>query len=158
MPGSLRFLLVAALLGAVPSANFADESPSQTDNVNELVEELDSAVLQSDETVRVVTLKRANADLVQRSLTSVLGDSIKTNKTASTNSSSNRSSSSSRSGSSSQSSSNQMRQNFEMLQSLQRSMGSGGRGGFSGGGRGGPGGGGFGGGGGRGGFGGRGGR
>lgn len=126
--------------------------------VKKLVEELDSAVLQSDETVRVVTLKRANADLVQRSLTSVLGDSIKTNKTASTNSSSNRSSSSSRSGSSSQSSSNQMRQNFEMLQSLQRSMGSGGRGGFSGGGRGGPGGGGFGGGGGRGGFGGRGGR
>jgi len=42
MPGSPRFLLVAALLGAVPSANFADESPSQTDNVNELVEELDS--------------------------------------------------------------------------------------------------------------------
>jgi len=119
--------------------------------VKKLVEELDSAVLQSDETVRVVTLKRANADLVQRSLVSVLGDSVTTNKTSSSTSNSSNNSSrgggnSGRGGGSNQgnsggSSADRMRQQIEMFQNLQRGMGGGGGGGGGGFGRGGRGGG-----------------
>ncbi len=108
------------------------------EEVKALVEELDSAVLTSDETVRVVTLKRANADLVQRSLVSVLGDSVTTNRTSSSgssNSSQSRSGSSSRRGGGSSDSSRQMQgmqQQIEMFRNLQRGMGGGGRGGFGG--------------------------
>jgi hypothetical protein len=110
------------------------------EEVKTLVEELDSAVLTSDETVRVVTLKRANADLVQRSLVSVLGDSATTNRTGSSTSS-NSGSQSSRSGSSDSSrrsnrgSSNdsgrqmqEMQQRIEMFRNMQRGMSGGGGG------------------------------
>jgi hypothetical protein len=58
--------------------------------VKDMVYQLDQAAVasRSDETVRVVNLKRASTDLVQRSLVSVLGPSASVNKTASTTSTS----------------------------------------------------------------------
>jgi type II secretory pathway component GspD/PulD (secretin) len=120
--------------------------------VKKLVAELDSSVVKSDETIRVVTLKRANADLVQRSLISVLGDSATTNKTGASTSTGSQAgrtgpnSSNRRSGQPSGQSPDQMRQmqqQAEFLQNLQRGMGGGGgnRGGGGGGQRGGGGGG-----------------
>lgn len=79
--------------------------------VEALVKRLDQAAVKTDETVRVVTLKRTSTDLVQRSLVSVLGANATVNKTASTttspSSSTSRTTSSSSQGSRSGSSSNQ---------------------------------------------------
>ncbi len=44
--------------------------------IGELVEQLDTASVPSNETVQVVTLKRANADTVQRTIAAVLGEKI----------------------------------------------------------------------------------
>lgn len=46
--------------------------------IKELVERLDSPVSKADESVAVVTLKRANPTTVQRTITAVLGDQVKT--------------------------------------------------------------------------------
>jgi type II secretory pathway component GspD/PulD (secretin) len=151
--------------------------------VEALVKTLDIEEVDTDTTVRVVSLKSANADLITRSLTSLYGESIISSKTTTTGTttlggrtSSGTSSSGQRSSSGSgssrpsggpPSSSSSAPQgggfNMEMLQQLQRMQQGGGggssRGGFGGSSRGGFGGGGFGGSrGGGGGFGGRGGR
>lgn len=52
--------------------------------VEALVKTLDVEEVDSDTTVRVVSLKSANADLITRSLTSLYGGSIVTNKTTTT--------------------------------------------------------------------------
>lgn len=54
--------------------------------VEALVKTLDVEEVDSDTTVKVVSLKSANADLITRSLTSLYGGSIVTNKTATTSS------------------------------------------------------------------------
>ena len=100
--------------------------------VQALVSELDRAASKSDETVRVVTLKKASTDLVQRSLVSVLGANATVNTTSGTTTST--SSSSRSTGSSSNRSSNQpqaqpgqpdpnqdaMRQQMQFMQDIQR--------------------------------------
>jgi type II secretory pathway component GspD/PulD (secretin) len=137
--------------------------------VKALVEHLDAAAVTSvDETVRVVTLKRTNADLMQKSLTSMLGDKVTVNKSAVAGSTSgtptgSRTTSSGGSRSSQttvvqqtnsenppaqafpQDFQDQLRQRIELFNQLQQRMGGGSsRGGFPGGGSsGGPGGGGF---------------
>jgi type II secretory pathway component GspD/PulD (secretin) len=136
------------------------------EEVKALVAQLDTAELASDETVRVVSLRAANADVITRSLAQVYGDSITSSKTSTSDTgSSSRSSTSRSSSNSSRSSSNSsrgssssqgrspqasggdFRQQMQMIQALQGGGGGGGRGGFGGGGsRGGFGGGGFGGG------------
>ena len=52
--------------------------------IKELVERLDTAVSKTDESVAVVTLKRANPTTVQRTITAVLGDQVKTTISAAT--------------------------------------------------------------------------
>jgi nitrate reductase NapAB chaperone NapD len=54
--------------------------------VKQLVEQLDQRAVatKADETVRVVNLRRANSDVVQRSLTSVLGPNAQVNKAGAT--------------------------------------------------------------------------
>jgi len=42
MPGSLRFLLVVALFGAVPAAVYADDIQSPAENVDNLIKQLDA--------------------------------------------------------------------------------------------------------------------
>ncbi|WP_425618533.1 secretin N-terminal domain-containing protein [Anatilimnocola sp. NA78] len=132
------------------------------EEVKALVKQLDTAELSSDETVRVVSLRGSNADVITRSLAQVYGESITSSKTTTTGTStSSRPSSSSsgqrsggqggsRGGQNNQSQqapqvNNNIRQQMEMFNALQ----GGGRGGRGGGGGGfGGGGGGFGGGGG----------
>jgi hypothetical protein len=124
--------------------------------VKALVAQLDTAELASDETVRVVSLRAANADVITRSLAQVYGESITSSKTStsdtgsssrpsssrSSSNSSRSSSNSSRGGSSSQGRSPQasggdFRQQMQMIQALQGGSGRGSRGGFGSGGRGG---------------------
>jgi type II secretory pathway component GspD/PulD (secretin) len=125
------------------------------EEVKALVAQLDTAELASDETVRVVSLRAANADVITRSLAQVYGESITSSKTStsdtgsssrpsssrSSSNSSRSSSNSSRGGSSSQGRSPQasggdFRQQMQMIQALQGGggRGGGGRGGFGGGG------------------------
>jgi type II secretory pathway component GspD/PulD (secretin) len=116
--------------------------------VKALVEQLDSATnpADADETVRVVTLTRTNSDLIQRSLSSVLGAGISTNKTAAaatprTSSSSSRNSTPSFQPQSSDMQ-DQLRQRMEMFNAMRDAGGSNGRssrgsGGFGGSSRGG---------------------
>lgn len=123
------------------------------EEVKLLVQELDTATVNSDETVRIVTIKKANPDLLQRSLSSMLGPNVTTNKTtaAGTTTGSRTSSASSSRGSTTQQFQpqndqfqEQMRQRVEMFNNIQRAMqdgGGGGRGGPPGGGGGFPGGG-----------------
>lgn len=116
--------------------------------VQALVSELDRAANRSDETVRVVTLKKASTDLVQRSLVSVLGANATVNTTSgtTTSTSSSRPTGSSTSRSSSgpstqpgQPDPNQdaVRQQMQFMQDIQRRMQEGGGRGDRGGDRGG---------------------
>lgn len=52
------------------------------EEIKSLVAVLDQAVEDTDQAVRVVTLSRASPDLVQRSITSVFGDTVTTSRTA----------------------------------------------------------------------------
>jgi type II secretory pathway component GspD/PulD (secretin) len=113
--------------------------------VRDLVAQLDQRAVASkaDEMVRVVNLRRASSDQVQRSLTSVLGPNAQVNKagttTTSTTSRSTSSTSQSRSSTSGQSSQGDNRppdasggdamRNMMMIQEMQRRMQDSGRGG-----------------------------
>jgi hypothetical protein len=107
--------------------------------VRELVSQLDQRAVASkaDETVRVVNLRRASGDIVQRSLTSVLGPNAQVNKasTATTSTSASRSTSSSSQSRSSTSGQNNQggdnrppdaggdaMRNMMMIQEMQRRM------------------------------------
>jgi type II secretory pathway component GspD/PulD (secretin) len=118
--------------------------------IKELVDRLDTAVTQADEAVRVVTLKNSNPAVIQRTITAVLGDQVKTSTPAnggatsaaggarpsatssgrSTGSSGRGSSSSGRGGTSGGNDpSGQLRQQLELFQQLQRFAPPGGGGG-----------------------------
>ncbi len=117
------------LIVAAPDPLFED--------VKKLVEQLDQAGASESETMRVVTLKRANPELVQRALSSIVGSQVQVSTT-----SGNSSSSGSRSGSSndrpdqpSREQADQARRRAEFFNALQRAGASGsfgGRGGDSG--------------------------
>jgi hypothetical protein len=104
--------------------------------VKAFVERLDRSATETDETVRVVTLKRANSDLVQRSLTSVLGANSTVNKTAASTTTSGQSASGTRTSSpsggpgaetrSSDQGQDAARQQMQFMQEIQRRMQEGG--------------------------------
>lgn len=101
--------------------------------VKALVKELDVSEIPTDETIQVVQIKRGNADTIQRSLSTMLGDSAKkTNATA--NSGRQGGGGAPGGGNAGQ---DQMRQRMDMLNNLQRMQGGGGGPGGGGGGRGG---------------------
>ena len=123
------------------------------DEVKAVVAQLDTATVAADETIRVVSLRQSNADLVQRSLQTMLGTGMTASKTSPTSqtssSSSNRSSSNGSRSSSGNSSSgrsssgndggggsnfDQIRQQMEMFNQLRGGGDSGrsSRGGFGG--------------------------
>ena len=102
------------------------------EEVEDLVRTIDQAGTQTNDTTVVRTLKFSNPAMIQKALTSILGDSVQTSTTSSTGSSRTGSSrtGSSRTGSSGQTTSEDMRRRMEFLQRLQQ--GGGGRGGFGG--------------------------
>ncbi|QDU27432.1 Bacterial type II/III secretion system short domain protein [Anatilimnocola aggregata] len=132
------------------------------EEVKALVKQLDTAELASDQTVRVVSLRGSNADVITRSLAQVYGESITSSKTTTSGTPTGRPSGSSSSGQRTGGSrtggqnnqpqqqapqvSNQIRQQMQMFNALQGGGRGGGGGGFGGGGSRGGGGGGFGGG------------
>lgn len=112
--------------------------------VEALVKELDVSEIPTDEVIQVVQVKRSNATTIQKSLESMLGDSIK--KSGTTSSNSGRSGGNAPGGGGpggNNAAQDQMRQRMEMFNNMQRMQQGGGFGG--GGPGGGPGGGGFGG-------------
>jgi len=124
------------LIVAAPDPLFSD--------VKKLVEQLDQAGAQGSETMRVVTLKRANPELVQRALSSLVGSQVQVSTTSASgsNSGSSRTESGPSASQPSKEQADQARRRAEFFNALQRAGA--GRGGDSGrgGGRGGPGGGG----------------
>jgi hypothetical protein len=100
-----------------------------------LVEQLDQAGAEEAETMRVVTLKSASPELVQRAITSITGGKVTTNTSTTTQNSSNsrtsntggsRSSGGNSSGNSQPSSQefqDQVRQRIEMFNQMQRGGG-----------------------------------
>jgi type II secretory pathway component GspD/PulD (secretin) len=107
------------------------------EEIRELVAVLDRAVEDTDQAVRVVTLSRASPDLVQRSITSVFGDTVTTSRTAGTTPTSNnnnsRSSSQSNQGRSDRQRSGRSNGGVDFQQMLNAAQGGRGRGGFGGG-------------------------
>lgn len=112
------------------------------EEIRELVAVLDRAVEDTDQAVRVVTLSRASPDLVQRSITSVFGDTVTTSRTASgtpptTNNRSNNQSNQGRSSDRQRSGRSQSQQGggggVDIQQMLNAAQGGRGRGGFGGG-------------------------
>ena len=104
--------------------------------VEDLVRTIDQAGTQTNDTTVVRSLKFSNPAMIQKALTSILGDSVQTSTTSSSGSSRTGSSrtGSSRTGSTSgQTSSEDMRRRMEFFQRLQQG---GSRGGFGAGGRG----------------------
>jgi len=103
--------------------------------VEDLVRTIDQAGTQTNDTTVVRSLKFSNPAMIQKALTSILGDSVQTSTTSSSGSSRTGSSrtGSSRTGSSGQATSEDMRRRMEFFQRLQQS---GSRGGFGAGGRG----------------------
>jgi len=103
--------------------------------VQALVEQLDSENLVSDEDYVVVPIKQSNPEALQKALESIIGDSLQSNTTSRSSSSSPRPGTPMGGGTSA----DQIRQRIEFMRNLQQRMGGGGPGGF-GGMRGGPGG------------------
>jgi len=100
--------------------------------VEQLVKQLDQASVESEQTLRVVTLRRADPATVQQALLAVMGDSVRSNQPRSTTSRPAGGQSSSRpsNGSSSQNRSGQnfqqqMQQRMQMMEALRRSQGGG---------------------------------
>ena len=106
------------------------------EEVEDLVRTIDQAGTQTNDTTVVRTLKFSNPAMIQKALTSILGDSIQTSTTSSTSGSrtgSSRTGSSRTSGGSSdQASSEAIRRRMEFIQRLQQSGGGGGSRGFGG--------------------------
>jgi len=105
--------------------------------VEALVKELDVSEIPTDEVIQVVQVKRSNATTIQKSLESMLGDSIK--KSGTTSSNSGRSGGNAPGGGGpggNNGAQDQMRQRMEMFNNMQRMQqgGGGGPGGFPGGG------------------------
>ena len=99
--------------------------------VEDLVRTIDQAGTQTNDTTVVRTLKFSNPAMIQKALTSILGDSIQTSTTSSTGSSRTGSSRTGSSGNSGQASAEDMRRRMEFFQRLQQGGGAG-RGGFGG--------------------------
>ena len=104
------------------------------EEVKQLVETLDQATTESNQAIRVVTLKKSNARTVQQALTAIAGGKVRSDRSADSSSGSQSSSSSSRSSSSGNPSpeqqfQDQMRQRIEFFNSL-RGMQGGQPGGF----------------------------
>lgn len=101
------------------------------DEVEDLVRTIDQAGTQTNDTTVVRTLKFSNPAMIQKALTSILGDSVQTSTTSSTGSSRTGSSRTGSSGNSGQASAEDMRRRMEFFQRLQQG-GGGGRSGFGG--------------------------
>lgn len=103
--------------------------------VEALVKELDVSEIPTDEVIQVVQVKRSNATTIQKSLESMLGDSIK--KSGTTSSNSGRSGGNAPGGGGpggNNAAQDQMRQRMEMFNNMQRMQQGGGFGGRGGGG------------------------
>jgi type II secretory pathway component GspD/PulD (secretin) len=103
--------------------------------VEQLVKQLDQASVESEQTLRVVTLRRADPATVQQALLAVMGDSVRTNQPRASASTATGGQSAGRSsnGSASRNRSapnfqQQMQQRMQMLEALRRSQTGGGNG------------------------------
>jgi type II secretory pathway component GspD/PulD (secretin) len=107
-----------SLIVAAPNAMFEE--------VRELVETLDQATSESNTAVRVVTLKRGNPSTVQKALTAIAGENVRSSSKSSNGSSSSSSSSSRDSGSrsSGDSDAESMRRRMEWIERMRSGGGS----------------------------------
>jgi len=112
------------------------------DEIKALVDQLDEAGRSESETLRVVTLRKSNPEIVQRALTSILGSSVTTGTTTAATASAGPNQQNGGNQPSSNDIQDQIRRRIEFFNNLQRAGGGGDRGGRTGRGPGGPGGGG----------------